>query len=143
MKLLIIILSSLLLASCNPSKTTSKKAANPDTTFLALEAAVQRSSGNVYRYGFTLNEFLSVIAKTGATNEWIEDANGAWILKIVLDDKATNTSNEMTFVFKNIEGKAAVIRYIDNGNEVAPQNLGIVVDQILTPFEKMVQSNRK
>ena len=143
MKLLIIVLSSLLLASCNPSSNTSKKAANPDSTFLDLEAAVQRSSGNVYRYGFTLNEFLSVIAKTGASTEWIEDANGVWILKIVLDDKATNTSNTMTFVLKNIEGKAAVIRYIDNGNEASPQNLGMIVDQVLSPFGKMIQSTRK
>lgn len=143
MKLLLTILSAILLASCNPSNNSSKKATAPDSAFLSLETAVQRSSGNVYRYDFTLTEFLSVIEKTGASTEWVEDGSGGWILKIVLDDKATNTVNEMTFVFKNIEGKAAVVRYIDNGNEALPQNLGMVVDQVLSPFGKMIQSTRK
>ncbi|MGE3607984.1 MAG: hypothetical protein AB7I27_00250 [Bacteriovoracaceae bacterium] len=141
MRLLLSLIFLVSLISCNSSNGSQEsKSSAPDAHFLNLETAVQRSSGSVSGYGFSLKGFLDTIAKTGAKTEWVADKADVWVLKITLDDPATNSSNEMSFSFKKIGNQAAVIRYVDNGNEIPAYNLGVTVDQVLTPFSKMIQS---
>lgn len=135
MRLLLSFIFSVAVISCNSSNGSQEvKNSSPDAQFLSLETAVQRSRGSVSGYEFSLKSFLDTIVKTGAKTEWIADKADTWILRITLDDPAANSSNEMSFSFKKVEGKAAVVRYIDNGNKIPAYNLGVTVDQVLTPF---------
>lgn len=141
MRLLLSLFFLVTLTACNSSNGSQEtKSSAPDTNFLNLETAVQRSSGSVSGYGFSLKGFIDTIAKTGAKTKWSADKGDIWNLKITLDDPTTNSSNEMVFSFKKIGAQAAVVRYVDNGNEIPAYNLGITVDQVLTPFSKMIQS---
>ena len=90
----------------------------PPPDFKNSKIFVQSAGGQE----ITVGEFYAGLeAKDGGTKRsWSKQADGEWILNLVVNDKMAGKKHEMKILFENKEGMAVIKRFFAGGEEVPP-----------------------